>query len=720
MNRKEDLMRHSSGEKTDLKADLLKNSFILFFLIFSSLSFSQIPINGFCYQKNYPIPKGYEAVTSADINSNGNDELLFYSASTKRIGIYSGNPGEIVLLKEFQLTSEISQLRQLKDKSGNTNLFAALDRKHRKILLIHISIDSIAVKENQIEFDSYPENIFTSDIDLNGKEEILVYGSGFDGLSVVSRANEGVGERKIIIGTSFSEAIFNDFSGDGYPDVIAFNILENSLQFFTNNTKGIFRLNRSIQYSEKISLLKSRDFNNDGFYDLIYSIGNSLEILFGDFQGSFKTKKIIKLDDRPTGIIFGDFNGDKLLDISYSLYNGTLNTIFAKKESDFYESITYIRNLSSVSITKFSFTGLDNVVCFLESGDISIIMSAKELNEELKIVPAIQAGALKKFDYGNDNISDISFVDEYDNYLKIFLVNKSGIPVSLYYFPLAEDHKEIIVDDFYKQIKTFYCFIEGTPLLEVFKYNFKTNKLNRKQLYAPGEILDLRLQRVDSSLVNVFIAYNKQLKLHLGKFENRDLSITFKEYPFIDRNVSVAKIRIQEEPEVFYWKLEKDTFYFKMADIESGPNIYKTYFEIPKSEKLDIKLYGASRYFNDYPTVVSIVQNEAQKNLLSVVGNKFYLSSKIFNDQASKIKDFGRGFFGETTIKGIINFTVNTVDDDYINTIIYSEKEKSYLLRRTFAVDNVTDYFFIKPDQKNYYLVFTNAKGELSITSVKK
>ncbi len=87
-------MRHSPGEKTDLKADLLKNSFILFFLFFSSLSFSQIPINGFCSQKNYPLPKGYQGIISADLNSNGNDELIFYSATTKRIGIYSGIPGE--------------------------------------------------------------------------------------------------------------------------------------------------------------------------------------------------------------------------------------------------------------------------------------------------------------------------------------------------------------------------------------------------------------------------------------------------------------------------------------------------------------------------------------------------------------------------------------------------------------------------------------------------
>ena len=42
-----------------------------------------------------------------------------------------------------------------------------------------------------------------------------------------------------------------------------------------------------------------------------------------------------------------------------------------------------------------------------------------------------------------------------------------------------------------------------------------------------------------------------------------------------------------------------------------------------------------------------------------------------------------------------------TVDDDYINTMIYSERGKTYLLSQTIAIDNVSDYFFIKPDKKN-------------------
>ena len=713
-------MRRSSGEKTDSKAELLKNSLVLFILFLSSQSFSQVPINGFCSQKNYAIPSGYEGVVSADLNSDGNDELLFYSSSSKKIGIYNKVFGDSVSIKEITVDAEISQLRQLKNKSNNAKLFAAIDRKHRKIFLFEISLDQIETINIQMEFDSFPENIFTGDIDLDGKDEILVYGSGFDGLSIISQTSEGIGERKVATGTSFSEAIFVDYNDDGYLDLVGFNILENSLQFFTNNTNGIFRLNRSIQYSEKINLLKARDFNNDGLFDLIYSSGNNLEILYADFQRTFKTKKTIKLDERPVGLTFGDFNKDKLLDIAYTLAKGTMNILYAKKDSDFYESITYLQSSTNGFIAKYKSDGNDNLVCFLNPNKIGIVTSVQEIKNGLKIIPAIHAGALKKFDYGNDNISDISFVDEYDSYLKIFLLDKFGAPTSFYYFPLAESHKEIVVDDFFKQIKTFYCYIEGTPLLEVFKYNFKSNKLSRKQLYAPGEILDLNLQRIDSALVNILIVYNKQSKLHLGKFENRELSITFKEYPFLDRNVSMAKIRTMDEPEVFYWKSERDTFYFKMVDIEPGPNIYKTYFDIPNTDKLSINLYGANTYYENYPTVVSFIQNESEKYILAFSGNKLSITKKFFSTPNDIRKEFGRGRFSDIVMKGIINFSINTQDDDYINTLIYNEKEKNYVLNPTIKALDAYDYFFLKPDQKNYYLVYSNKEGELLIKSIKK
>lgn len=714
-------MKRLSGEKTGLKTDQLKNSFILLFLFYSSLSFCQIPINGFCFQKKYALPKNYERVIPADLNSDGNDELILYSTVLKSIGIFAGMPGDSLELIEFKLNSEISQLKKLKDKTGSNNLFAAVERRLRKISLIYISIDSLSEKKEEIEFDSYPENIFTGDIDFNGNEEILVSGSGFDGLSILYREGDAIGETKIITGTSFSEAILIDLNDDTYLDVVAFNVLENSLQFFMNNTNGILRLSRSIEYTESISLLQSLDLNKDGFQDIVYAVGNRIEILSGDALAKYNEKTSFQIGNKPAKIHSGDFNGDKIFDLAFCISKEKLSILFGKKGLQFYEQVPYLKNSFLTTFTRFSKGLRNNIACILESGELVIISSEAEPVNNMKTTLAIQAGAVQQFDYANDGIPDISFIDEYDKSLKIFLNTQAGLPSSLYTFPLADDHKEILVDEFFSFRKFFYCYTKGAPLLEVFRYNFDKKRLNRKQLYAPGEILDVALQRIDSTFVNIFLIYNKQSKLYLGKFENRDQSITFREYPFIDRNVSSAQLFIEDEPVVYYWRSKEDTLQFKSAHIKSGPNEYRTLFEISKTDATVVNLFGADNYSNEYPAVVSIVQNETEKYLLVVAGEKFSITNQLFRSEDGKKIEFGSGFFGETSIKGITNFTVNSTYDNYISKMIYRENEKTYSLNKMFAAENVSDYFFARLDRKNYYLVYSNKKeGYLSITSLKK
>ena len=714
-------MRHLSGERTGLKVGLLINSYILFFLFLSSLSFCQIPINGFCSLKSSTLPKEFQSIIACDINYDGNDEIILYSPISKKVGLISDIPNSELELKEFNISSEISQLRQLKDNQDGTKLFVAIERGLRKISLLSITYDSLKEKLGEITFDSYPEKIYTGDIDLNGTEEILVSGSGFDGLSVLFRSGRAFGEKKIITETSFSDAIFIDLNADGYLDVLAFNILENSLNFYYNNTNGDFRFRRSIQYPEKMNLLQTADLDNDGFQDIIYSVNNRIEILFGDFQSSYEKKTTIRLDGMPTKIQFGDFNSDTIYDLACLLNQNRFIILIGKEDGSFYEGITYLRNSSISSFAKFRYENSQNIACLIESGEIRIISKLNEFGSDLNLVPSIKSGAVKKFDYENDGIPDISFIDEFDNSLKLFLDNKEGIPSVFYSFPLVEDHKEILVDEFFKRRKVFYCYTKGTPLLEVFRYNFYTNKLNRKQLYAPGEILDVALQRIDSTIVNVFLVYNKNSKLYLGKFENRDLSVTFREYPFLDRNVSMAGLFINDHPEIYYWKSEATSFQFKLAEVVSGPNIYKTYFEVPNLDSLSINLYLADIYNNEYPSLVSFVQSKTDNYSLVLSGNKINTNKTLFSTPIKYTKNFSRGFFGGTTIKGIISFTVNTIDDAYIYKLVFSEKEKSFTLRKMFEAKNVSDYFFARLDQKNYYLVYSNNKeGYLSILSLKK
>jgi hypothetical protein len=198
--------------------------------------------------------------------------------------------------------------------------------------------------------------------------------------------------------------------------------------------------------------------NRDGFQDIVYAIGNRIEILSGDPQTLYKNKSSIKMEENPSEIHLGDFNADKVFDLAIGKDKSRLSILFGKKGGVFHSRIPYLENLALITFTTFKFGMAENIACIFESGQLSVIKSENELGDNMQLVPAIQAGAVKSFDNENDGIPDIAFIEEYDNSLKIFLSNKNGIPSILCSIQLADDHKEILVDEFFKSTKIFYCY----------------------------------------------------------------------------------------------------------------------------------------------------------------------------------------------------------------------------------------------------------------------
>jgi hypothetical protein len=136
---------------------------------------------------------------------------------------------------------------------------------------------------------------------------------------------------------------------------------------------------------------------------------------------------------------------------------------------------------------------------------------------------------------------------------------------------------------------------------------------------------------------------------------------------------------------------------------------------------LTINLYGADYFNNEYPSLVGIIQSKNDSYSLVLSSDKLSINNPLFSITRDYIKKFGKGFFGATSIKGIINFTLNAEDDAYIYTLVFNEKQRTYLLRKMLEAKYVSDYFFARLDQKNYYLVYSNKNdGSLSISSLKK
>jgi len=708
------MRRHLKGGNTDLKTGR-SYSFLILFLILSQNISAQIPINGFCEYNSYQVPSGYEHCLPADINDDSSTELILYSSSKKKITIVSGllNRNNL-LIKEYSLPFEISQLEPLKDKG----MYVFSSRQNRLLCLLKISGDEKPKIISKLKFDSFPENVNVGDVNNYGVEEFLISGSGFHGIALIYQYKGRLGESKIAGGSSFCFSTFIDLNNNGFYDIVACNLLERSLQFYYNDGEGNFNLMRSLPSDKKFYNINSYDVDNDTFEDLVVSNSGSITILYGDFQSSYKEKVVIQVEHIPEEVLPGDFNQDGLTDLAYVDYtNGALSVIFGNDDREFYREVLYRKKDGLTDVHQSN-----NALWFLsDDGQLFSIERFNGFTKNVNFIPAVNPTAIQHFDYVEDGVTDICFIDSYKSELNLLIRDEKGIPSLYYTLPVSSDHEEIIAEGTTSGDNIFYCFTKGSMLLEIIKTDIENETIERKQLYSPGDIQDLKVKRVDSALTNIFITYNSANRLVLGKFEYRELSITFKQYPSVDRNVLHSELIAAEEPIIYYWKEYSDTLYYKKAVIKTGPNEYENIIHLPKTDSVVFSSLSADLLNNGSSDVISVVgTGEGNFSLVSDNWRPDFISSLIFPEWLN-IKDENQLFFSFINSGSEKNLIVYSPEQKSLSKIDLSSTGKRLSFTKLIDSVDAADYFIESIFPGKYHFVFSNKReGCISLIQLKQ
>jgi len=305
--------------------------------------------------------------------------------------------------------------------------------------------------------------------------------------------------------------------------------------------------------------------------------------------------------------------------------------------------------------------------------------------------------------------------------LNLLIRDKKGIPSLYYTVPVSSDHEEIIAKGKTSGVNIFYCFTKGSRLLEIIKIDFENKTIERKQLYSPGDIQDLKVKRVDSTLTNIFVTYNSANRFVLGKFEYRDLSVTFKLYPSVDRNVLHSEIIAAEEPIIYYWKEYSDTLYYKKAVIKTGPNEYENIIHLPKTDSIVFSSISADLQNNGSQNVISIIRSG--KSNFSLVSDNWMtdVSSPLIFPEWLNIKDENQLFFSFINFGSKKNLAVYSPEQKSLSKIDLSNTNKR--LNFTKLIDSVdaVDYFIESIFPGKYHFVFSNKReGCISLIQLKQ
>ena len=694
-------------EKQDSKVVKNKFYFVALFLFFSIKIFPQIPINGFCKYSNFHIPTGYNSLFALNYNNDSYTDLILFNSDKKNIvavpGKSNGNFGKPSV---FKIPYQITNIQNINDINSPVKKYAFTSRQNRIVGIYSFFSSGRAILSRKIKFDSYPENISATDINGNGKDELLISGPAFNGLSILYLSHSGIIKKSFYPGRSFSDAIFADLNNDGLPDIAAFDIMNNSISFFFNMGDNKFKEIRSINLNEKIKLLRTVDLNLDHYPDLIFAKGKSIEIMFGDSIASYNNEETINTTYKPDQIITGDFNHDGKIDIAYINKQNEVLSILYASNNGFYPEEIYMQKPGLENLVPFYSKFVSGIEAVSSNGKIYSILKLSSLLENVSLVFSPKPRNITYFDRNNNGINDLCYIDSLTQSLDLVVRNNSGIPALLYTAKLSQYHNQILVDNADPDEKTFYCFDYGHKLIEIITIDFRNNSITRDCLYSLGPIKDIKINRDNDGSPVISIAFIDNDKLGLSIIQYHNYRYDYSNFQNIASNIEAVNLSGKKETSLYLWQnsnngIALNNFYLNNENFSKN-NIIKFANEKPSS----ITLLTADFLNKDKEETLSIINQGLNSKTVFTRGNlKYVLRNKDLLSTFDPLSGV-KFYFGEIRNGGLkFLFVYNNVKHS-VSRIDFLSGGREIIPVKISDADNLQSYFIKNLSFRKIHLVY--------------
>ncbi len=709
---------HLREEKTGLKANPRFKKIVLF-VFFSAEIFAQIPFNGFCKYDSYPFPAGYQSAFTLNFNNDFYTDIILHSPDGEKI--FSMNGEVSGLLKEgtvSRLPFPITKLTALTDENNNVVDYLFLSRKARSFGIIKFDGNGRGNVTYKLNLDSYPGNSSVANIDDDNNKEVLISGPSFNGLSILKKSGNKYTETKLFEKKAFSFASFIDINNDGYPDIAAFDLIENTLLFFYNNSRGEFRYVKSIPFFVTVKQMQVFDYNLDSFQDIIISTADGIKILLGDGVASYSNEIFIKTKLPADKLIRGDFNRDGKIDIVYLNHNeSTVSVIFGKDQGAVYQEIQYLKKETVTDIIPYYSRFVSGFAAIDNNGFVYTITRVASLSPGVEITFGDNPAIVGSFDFSNNGIIDLFYIDNINKKSNFIIRDGNGIPSVFYSISLYDSYSSVKVDDSGKFVKAFYFYTTAKKAVEILIIDFNNFDVKREYIYTGGEISDLKVLKYDESpKADIVIANLPGGTLNLSEYSYKDFRYTVKTSTGIADSVFDAKL--DDSLNIYFWRkfTNNITLYFYPIKSTHGQ---ERLFSTRLVEGMKLKNY----FFN--------FKEKGNGSLFSVIdadGETYLLTSGI-------------GIQNKTTRESITKyFKTITAGSIYINDYENGKEKKMFLylpeekslnkveftlkggiqaITKLTDMTNAESFIVGKFSAGNYYVVYSNnANASLVIKKI--
>lgn len=693
MMRKEDLKKRSREEPIASATErIFFVSVFISFLYLSNLS-AQIPINGFCRYREFPVKPNYTKIFPIDYNFDGYRDLLIYnSTSNKYATLISDSKSNFSSASEKFTSSAIEDIHIFSIGTAEKKFLIA-SRKTKQVALATFSKNGMMFLSNRVKFRGFPSSIDVSDINDDGKPEGLVCGSTLNGLYLLSEKNKTLKETKIVEGKIFSSASFIDLDYDSFADIAAIDQLSNSIILYYNDKFGIYRESRSIGLDGDVNEFKTADLNSDGFTDLVFVKRNQFEVLLGDSVSSFQKKIFISTPVRPDKYSILDFNGDGFNDIAFiNTETGSLYISFAQGTNKFYPPVLYMKKSGLVDLSAYIDRTGKKLAVLSSDGKVYLINTIGIDDSSFSITAGSNPIAGNTFDFLNDGYKGLCFIDEGDQSLKLFMSERRNLFRTYFSIPLAVSHSNILVDDSQAKIKTFYCFSKGESTIEIIKMNLESYKYSKLALYTDKPIEDLKLSSDRlKDWQTLFVLCKEGKNLFLQSFEIRDFRKASSAIYSVGPNIDKAWLSFGVYRDIYSFSINNNKI-----------QLNKTVFDkkiIEKKTLLSIDVSAKDKVSYDFVCFDEAIFRFKPAAALITINNNSTLYY-IVNDRITKysLKNLA-------SLNTVFRYSVNENTDE--PTFYYNDFKKNKLRSLTLQNSNSApvDKELIEFNKSNNYLV---------------
>jgi len=536
-----------------------------------------------------------------DFNSDSYPDFLLYGKSANEVVIHKG--GRDLKFSKPQkkfFYYFISEIKPLNYKKGYGQIYLFISRPEKLAGLVSFTKYGTPQLLNQIEFDSHPTDLSIADINGDGKNEALVYGTNFNGISILRERDFILHEEKIVENKLFSEAAILDMDYDSFPDIVGYDLLNNSLYCYYNDQFGEFQELRELFPGNAISNLTSVDINSDDFADLLFTNNNRFEILFGDSVSSFENHKIIDFKFSPEKFVVDDFNQDKMKDIAFiHSGNNAVSIAFGVTKDQFSDPIYYMERESLVCGVGFSNGKSRALAVLAEEGKLYFTYNVSNFSEDFKISIGCRPDLISLFDYERSKNSMI-FIDR-SHMSAVFILNNNPKYFTSYYnHKISEYHNRVVSDNISSLTKTFCFYSDGGRLIELLQINFINNNVSNHILYVDHPIRDLVIGQTDDNRESIIYALSAPSGiLKVSEFTQHGSKFRKTVFDSVAVNVKEAVFSTKYENSIYF--LDEGAFEFKRVSGFDNPHI-RTFLSVPQS--LFMNQEGTSILFENLENVI--------------------------------------------------------------------------------------------------------------------